>query len=120
MKDQFQRILMSADPEYDELKVLVHECFYMPWLTGAFLPEFVPEWAGSYLIALQKATGGLRGIVPVDIFRRAAGNAIVQAVQPIAAKVCLETYPNFKQFAYRSLHSDTCGSKLSKNHGGHR
>ena len=98
MKDQFQRILMSADPDYDELKVLVHDCFYKPWLTGAFLPEFVPEWAGSYLIALQKPTGGLRGIAPVDIFRRAVGNAIVQAVQPIAAKVCLETYPNFKQF----------------------
>ena len=27
------------------------------------------------------------------------GNAIVQAVQPLAAKVCIETYPKFKQFA---------------------
>ncbi len=99
IKDQFQRIFLSADPEYDELKTLVHECFYMPWLTGAFLPDFAPEWAGWYLIALQKPTGGIRGIVPVDAFRRAAGNAIVQAVQPMATKVCIETYPNLKQFA---------------------
>ena len=87
MKDQFHRILMSADPEYDELKVLVHECFYIPWFTRVFLPEFVPEWTGSYLIILQKPTGGLRDIDPVDIFRRTAGNAIVQAVQPIVDKV---------------------------------
>ena len=90
--------IFLSDPEYDELKTLVYECFYMPWLTGAFLPDFAPEWAGSYLIALQKPTGGIRGIAPVDTFRRAAGNAIVKAVQPMAA-VCIETYPNFKQFA---------------------
>ena len=47
-------IYVQADPEYDEVKSLVHECFYMLWVTGAFLPEFAPEWAGSYLIALQK------------------------------------------------------------------
>ena len=99
IKDQFQRIFLSADPEYDELKTFVRECFYMTWLTRDFLPDFAPEWAGSYLIALQKPTGGIRGRAPVDAFRRAAGNAIVQAVQPMAAKVCIETYPNFKQFA---------------------
>ena len=71
----------------------------MPWLTGAFLPDFAPELAGSYLIALEKPNGGIRGIAPVDIWRRATGNAIVQAVQPVASKVCIETYPNFKQLA---------------------
>jgi hypothetical protein len=39
MKDQFQRIFLSSDPDNDELKALIHDCFYMPWLTGAFLPE---------------------------------------------------------------------------------
>ena len=51
------------------------------------------------MITLQKPTGGIQCIAPVDIFRRAEGNAIVQAVQPIAAKVCIETYPNFKQLS---------------------
>ena len=56
-----------------------------------------PEYTGSYLIALQKPSGGIRGIAPVDIWRRATGNAIVQVTQKIAAKTCIETYPNFKQ-----------------------
>ena len=99
MKDQFQSIFLSSDHDNDELKALIHDCFYMPWLTGAFLPDFAPELAGSYIIALEKPNGGIRGIAPVDIWRRATGNAIVQAVQPVAAKVCIETYPNFKQLA---------------------
>ena len=98
IKDQFQRIFPS-DPDNDELKALIHDCFYMPWLTGAFLPEFAPEWAGSYLIALEKPNGGIIGIAPVDVCRRATGNAIVQAIQPLTAKVCIETYPNFKPLA---------------------
>ena len=36
---------------------------------------------------------------PCRRFSTGRGNAIVQAVQPMAAKVCIETYPNFKQFA---------------------
>jgi hypothetical protein len=33
MKDQFQRIFVSSDPDNDELKALIHDCFYMPWLS---------------------------------------------------------------------------------------
>ncbi len=33
----------------------------------------------------------------VDIWRRATVNDIVQTGQPVAAKVCIETYPNFKK-----------------------
>ena len=98
MKDQSQNIFLSSDLDNDELKTLIHDWFYIPWLTGAFLPDFAPEWAGSYLIA-EKANGGIRGIAPVDIWRRATVNAIVQAVQQVADKVCIETYPNFKQIA---------------------
>ena len=32
--------------------------------------EFAPEYTGSYLIALQKPSGGIRGIAPVDIWKR--------------------------------------------------
>jgi hypothetical protein len=32
---------------------------------------------------------GIRGIAPVDIWRRATGNAIVQATQQTAAKTCM-------------------------------
>ncbi len=70
MKDQFQRIFLSSDPDNDEIKALIHDCFYMTWLTGAFLPDFTPELADSYLIALEKPNGGITGIAPVDIWRR--------------------------------------------------
>ena len=63
------------------------------------MPEFAPEHTGSYLISLQKPSGGIRGIAPVDIWRWATGHAIVQATQHIAAKMCIDTYPNFKQLA---------------------
>jgi len=57
--------ISSSDPDNDELKALIHDCFYMSWLTGDFLPDFAPELAGSYLIALEKPNGGIRGIAPV-------------------------------------------------------
>ncbi len=91
MKDLFQRIFLSSDPDNDAIKELVSHCLYLPWLKGEFMPEFAPEWAGSYLIALQKASGGIGGIAPVDIWKRAMGNAIVQATQQTAAKTCIDT-----------------------------
>jgi hypothetical protein len=97
MKNLLQRIFLSSDPDNEDLKVLVYDCLYIPWLKGKFLPEFAPEHTGSYLIALQKPSGGIRGIAPVDIWRRATGNAIVRATQQIAAKTCIDTY--FKQLA---------------------
>jgi hypothetical protein len=99
MKKLLQRIFLSSEPDNEDLKVLVYDCLYIPWLKGDFLPEFAPEYTGSYLIALQKPSGVIRGIAPVDIWRRATGNAIVQATQKIAAKACIDTYPNFKQLA---------------------
>jgi hypothetical protein len=62
MKDLFQRIFLSSDPDNEDLKELVYECFYIPWLKGDFLPDFAPEYTGSYLIALQRPSGGIRGI----------------------------------------------------------
>ena len=55
MKDLFQRIFLSSDPDNDAIKELVYDCLHLPWLKGEFMPEFATEWAGSYLIALQKA-----------------------------------------------------------------
>jgi hypothetical protein len=63
------------------------------------LPDFAPEHTGSYLISLQKPSGDIRGIVPVDIWRRATGHARVQATQHLATKTCIDTYPKFKQLA---------------------
>jgi hypothetical protein len=96
MKDQFQHIFLSSDPDNDELKALIHDCFYMPRLTEDFLSDFTPELTDSYLIVLEKPNGDIRGMVPVDIWRRATGNAIFQVVQPVVVKVCIQTYPNFK------------------------
>ena len=96
MKDLFQHIFLSSDPENEANKELVYDCLYLPWLKGEFVPEFAPEWAGSYLIVLQKAGGGIRGITPVDI-STGRGNAIVQATQQTAAKTYIDTYTNFKQ-----------------------
>ena len=108
MKNLFQRIFLSSDPDNEDLKVLVYDCLYVPWLKGDFLPEFAPEYTGSYLIALQKPSGGIRGIAPVDIWRRATGHAIVQATQQTAAKTCIETYPNFKQLALSEDGASNC------------
>ena len=33
MKDLFQRIFLSSDPENEALKELVYNCLHMPWLT---------------------------------------------------------------------------------------
>lgn len=62
---------------------------------GKEFPEFVTEWAGSHL-DLANPNDGIRGIAPVDIFRRAQGRAIVQSAQPLSVKSCIDTYPNFK------------------------
>ena len=80
----------------------------MPWLKGEILPEFTPEYTGSYLIALQKPSGGIRGIAPVDIWRRTTGNAIVRATQQIEAKTCIDTYSNFKQLALSNDGASHC------------
>ncbi len=63
------------------------------------MTEFAPEYTGSYLIVLQKPSGGIRYIAPVDIWRRAMGHGIVQATQQTAAKTCIDTYTNCKQLA---------------------
>ncbi len=97
MKDQFQNIFLSSDLDNDELKTLIHDCLYMTWLTGSFLSEFVPEWVGSYLISLEKPNGVIRDITPVNVWwRTTTVKDIVQTVQPLTVKVCIETYPNFK------------------------
>ena len=49
MKDLFQRIFLSTDPENEDLK---------------------------------KPSGGIRGITPVDIWRRVTGRTIVQVTPP--------------------------------------
>jgi hypothetical protein len=73
MKNLLQHIFLSSDPDNEDLKVLVYDCLYLPWCKGFFLPELAPEYTGSYLIALQKPSGSIRG------------------------KTCIETYSNFKQ-----------------------
>ena len=55
------------------------------------------EWVGSYLITSQKVSGSIRGISPVDIWRRVTGNDIVQVTQQMDTKTCIDTYTNFKQ-----------------------
>jgi hypothetical protein len=57
MENLLQRILLSSDPDNEDLKVLVFDCLYIPWLKGEFLPEFAPEHTGPYLIALQNRVG---------------------------------------------------------------
>jgi hypothetical protein len=99
MKNLLQSIFLSSDPDNEDLKVLVYDCLYIPCLMGDFLPEFAPEQTGSYLIALQKPSGGIRDITPVAIWRRATGHAIVQDTQHIADTTCIDIYPNFKQLA---------------------
>ena len=72
------------------------------------MPDFSPEYTGSHVIALQKPSGGIRGIAPVDIWRRATGHAIVQATQQTAAKTCIDTYTNFKQLSLSKDGASQC------------
>ena len=75
---------------------------------GSSCPILPSEWAGSYLITLQKASGDIRDIAPVDIWRRVTGNAIVQATQQTAAKTCIDTYTNFKQLSLSKDYASHC------------
>jgi hypothetical protein len=59
------------------------------------LTEFVPEHTGSYLISFPKPSGVIRGIAPVDIWRRDTRPVIVQGTQHITTKTCIDSYPNF-------------------------
>ena len=68
----------------------------MLWLTGDFIPEFSPEWDTSYLVSLQKPSGEIRDITPVDIWRRVTGHATVQVTQQTVTKTYIDTYTNFK------------------------
>ena len=36
MKKLLQRIFLSSDPDNEDLKVLVYDCLYLPWLKGQF------------------------------------------------------------------------------------
>jgi len=108
MKNLLQRIFLSSDPNNGDLKELVYDCLYLPWSKGQFLPDFAPEYSGSYLIPFQKPIGGIRGIAPVDIWRRTMGNAIVQATQKTVAKKCVETYENFKEMALSKNGASHC------------
>jgi hypothetical protein len=74
MKNLLQLIFLSSDPDNEEIKVLVYDCLYIPWLKGDFFPEFAPEHTGSYFITVQKPSGGIRVISPVDIWRRSTGH----------------------------------------------
>jgi hypothetical protein len=67
MKDVFQCMFLSSDPENEDLKELVYDYIYIPWLKGDFLSEFTPEYTGSYLYTLQKPSGVICDIAPVDI-----------------------------------------------------
>ena len=62
-------------------------CIYRDSRGGVHV-DFAAEWDGSHLIALDKASGVIRGIAPVDI---------VQATQQTTVKTCIDTYTNFKQ-----------------------
>jgi hypothetical protein len=75
---------------------------YFPEFTSTYFPVFRRICSGTHWVlpdCTTKTERGIRGIVPVDIWRRVTGNAIVRATQQITAKTCTDTYSNFKQLA---------------------
>ena len=94
----------------ETIKELVYDCLHIPWLKGEFMSDFAPEWAGSYVITLQKASGDIRGIVSVEIWRRVKGHVIMQVTQKTTVKTCIDTYTNFKQL---TLSKDTGPSLIT-------
>ncbi len=93
-------------PDNEDLKVLVYDFLFIPWVKGDFFLEFVSEYTGSFLITSQKPSGVIREISPVDIWRRTTGHSIVQDTQKINVKTCIDTYPNSKKLSL----SNDCAS----------
>jgi hypothetical protein len=69
----------TSDPRHYER--FRHDCLYIPYRKGDFFPEFDPEHTGSCLISLQKLSGVIHDIDPVDIWRRSTGHPIVHVTQ---------------------------------------
>jgi hypothetical protein len=92
-------VCVYKGPLYPAITKYIRSCSRLcPWHWWMDnLPEFAPEYTGSYLITLQKPSVSIRGITPVDIWRRATGNDIVRVTQEIVSKTCNDTYPNFSQ-----------------------
>ncbi len=105
----------EVNSDNEDLKVLVYDCLYIPWLKGDFLTEFVPEYTGSYLITLQKPSGGIHDIAPADIWRRPTGHVFVQSTQQLATKTCIDTYPNFSSWSCQKMVNLTVFTSLTQH-----
>jgi hypothetical protein len=62
-----------------DLLNLIRKCLIPPYLTGSFHPCFIEEYAGGFLMALQKQDGGICPILCGEIWRRCFASIEVNA-----------------------------------------
>ena len=90
---------MLAWDKDNEVANLIREELVLPFLTGDFHPDFMPEYAGSVLFALMKLDGKIRPISVGDLFRRCCASLAVQSVREPLTRLFQSSYKNFIQFA---------------------
>ena len=90
---------MLAWDKDDEVATLIREELVLPFLTGDFHPDFMPEYAGSVLFALMKLDGKIRPISVGDLFLRCCASLAANSVREPVTRLFQSSYKNFIQFA---------------------
>ncbi len=100
----------------DTLHRLIHDRLILPYLTGSFRPDFIAEYVGSLLLALQKSQAageGLRSILCGETWRRCFASLAADAVRNDAAEIFTSTYEIFIQTAGIRDGASHCAKLLS-------
>ena len=103
---------MLAWDKDNEVANLIREELVLPFLTGDFHPDFMPEYAGSILFALMKLDGKIRPISVGDLFRRCCASLAVQSVREPLTRIFQSSYKNFIQFASISDGVSFCAKSI--------
>ena len=91
-RDMVARLLDGDD---DATHTLLRDVLIMPYLTGDFDGNHMPEYAGSVLFALLKPDGTPRPINCASSYRRCLANLACASVRPSVARFFTSKYDNF-------------------------
>ena len=103
---------MLAWDKDDEVATLILEELVLPFLTGDFHPDFMPEYAGSVLFALMKLDGKIRPISVGDLFRRCCASLAAASIREPVTRLFQSSYKNFIQFASISDGVSFCAKSI--------
>ena len=91
-REQLLYLFTNNDTELHQL--IIDELIF-PYVTGEFLPFFLPKLAGGLLTAFLKKDGGLRSLLCGSIWRRCAARVSSDCTRDAAHRFFTTTYPNF-------------------------